>query len=185
MTDSDNDPTGSRGRRRGDRVLAPDYLNSMGSRSLPEVRSLRDVAEQEETDLSYVRRMLQGRIDILRAERGRRAGEFGEDVVSALPRILAERPRPGPRGLGRHTAVEPSESAERRREVEGLLADVALDDLPGLSEEQLDQALSSLEAGERRVSQQRQEVQQVVDACSAEITRRYREGEAFVADLLH
>lgn len=187
MTDAEINPElpgNSRGRRRVDRVLAPDYLHDVGIRSLAEVRGLRDMAEQEETDLSYVRRVMQGRIDILRAERSRRAGEFGEDVVSALPRILAEHRRPQPRGLGRHTVVEPSSQTALRRGIEALVEDVTLDDLPSLSDEYLETALTSLEAGERRVSQQRQAVQQVVDACSAEITRRYREGEASVSDLL-
>src|SRR4051794_20881201 len=40
--------------------------------SLPELRILRRDAQRDEADLSYVRRLLQGRIDILRAELGRR-----------------------------------------------------------------------------------------------------------------
>jgi hypothetical protein len=34
------------------------------------------------------------------------------------------------------------------------------------------------------VSEKRRAVQKVMDACTAEITRRYREGEANAADLL-
>ncbi len=40
--------------------------------SLPELRTLRREAQRDEADLSYLRRLLQGRIDILRAELARR-----------------------------------------------------------------------------------------------------------------
>ena len=49
---------------------------------LPELRTLRRDAQRDEADLSYVRRLLQGRIDILRAELGRRA-DPGDRSVSA------------------------------------------------------------------------------------------------------
>jgi hypothetical protein len=172
------------GRRRVDRVLAPDYLSGLSTRSLVEVRGLRDEAEQEETDLSYLRRLLQGRIDILKAELNRRAGSTGEDLIAALPRILADATRPGPRGLGRHIAVEPSTPAERRRSPETLVDNVQLADLGARTEEELTAALAQLEAEEQRQSGQRRAVQRVVDACSGEITRRYRAGEASVSDLL-
>ena len=41
-----------------------------------------------------------------------------------------------------------------------------------------------LSAEERETSETRRRIQVVVDACAAEITRRYREGEAAVEDLL-
>lgn len=174
------------GRRRIDRVLTPEYLEGLSTISLLELRGLRDVAEQEETDLSYLRRLLQGRIDILRAEVTRRAvGGAGEDLVAALPRILADGERPGPRGLGRHLAVEPSTPAERRRAPETLAGDVEFDDPRARTDSELSAALAVMEAEERRQSGQRHAVQRVVDACSAEITRRYRAGEASVSDLLN
>src|SRR5450756_452533 len=64
------------GVRRLDRVLAADYLAGLERRPLGDVRSLRREAEQEETDLSYTRRLIHGRIDILRAEQRRRTGDI-------------------------------------------------------------------------------------------------------------
>ena len=52
-----------------------DYQTMMSA--LAEATRRRD-AEQEETDLSYLRRLLQGRIDILRSEQARRAAEQQE-----------------------------------------------------------------------------------------------------------
>ena len=174
----------AQGRRRLDRVLAPNYLDALGTRSLADVRKLRGEAEQEETDLSFVRRILQGRIDILKAELTRRAGGTAEDLMAALPRILGDPVRLTPRGLGRHLAVEPSDSAERRRGAEALVNDISLDDLAARTDAELASALTALEAEEQRYSEWRSSVQRVVDACGAEITRRYRTGEASVSDLL-
>ena len=50
------------GTRRIDRVLAEDYLLGLRTADLAEVRELRGEAEQEEVDLSFIRRMIQGRI---------------------------------------------------------------------------------------------------------------------------
>ena len=93
------------GNRRIDKVLDPEFVDGLGQISLDELRERRKEAEQEETDLSYMRRLLQGRLDILRAELARRAGD-GSDLMDALPQILADEPSGGPHGLGRHvTAV--------------------------------------------------------------------------------
>src|SRR5438270_8063420 len=113
------------GNRRIDKVLDPEFVAGLGQISLDDLRERRKDAEQEETDLSYLRRLLQGRLDILRAELARRDGEE-TDLVQALPRILADEPNNGPRGLGRHISAEPSRADAHRRHVEPLIADVDL-----------------------------------------------------------
>src|ERR1700712_3159126 len=95
------------GNRRIDKVLAEDYLAGLSELPMAEVRSLRDEAGQEETDLSYLRRLLQGRIDIVGAAMGRRSGSGDGRLVEELPRILAEPSRTPARGLGRHQVAEP------------------------------------------------------------------------------
>ena len=109
------------GRRRIDRVLSPDFLTGMGDDSLADVRARRHEAEQEEADLSYVRRLLQGRIDIVRAELRRRSGDERGSLVDQLAGILADGPAGEPHGMGRHATVEPSRVAESRRSVEQLV----------------------------------------------------------------
>ena len=171
------------GNRRIDRVLAEDYLDGLREAPLADVRALRGEAEQEEVDLSYLRRMVQGRLDVLRAELARRHGG-GSDLVAGLARILADEPRSPARGLGRHSSVEPSRVDEHRRYVESLVADVDLSDVSARSDEDVDASLQVLVEQERLLSDKRREVQAVMDACSAEITRRYRDGEADVDSLL-
>ncbi len=179
----------TRGSRRIDKVLAEDYLDGLEALALADVRSLRDEARQEETDLSYVRRMLQGRIDIALAERSRRgaSGSKGANdatpLVDDLPKILGEHHRGPARGMGRHQSVEPSNMGSTRRAEEQMAA-VDLTDLEARSDEALDALLAELATAEAEVSQRRRLVQDVVDATSNEIARRYRDGSAAVGDLL-
>ena len=173
-----------KGNRRIDRVLADDYLQGLRDLPLADVRELRTEAEQEEVDLSYIRRMIQGRLDILRAELNRREGNGGQDLVEGLAAILADEPRAPARGLGRHTTLEPSRADSHRRYVEALVADVDLSDVSARTTDELAHAMRTLSEEEQGLSSKRRAVQRVMDACSAEITRRYRDGEADVDALL-
>jgi hypothetical protein len=172
------------GNRRIDRVLAEDYLEGLAGLSMDDVRSFRKEAEQEETDLSYIRRLLQGRLDILRAEHARRTGSGDASLVDSLATILADDNGGSPHGLGRHIAAEPSRTDQHRRHVEALVADLDISDPGALDDAALSRALEALEAEERSLSEKRRAVQKVMDACTAEITRRYRDGDANVSDLL-
>jgi hypothetical protein len=185
-TDLPSDVSGGPGgHRRIDRVLSEGYLDGLASMPLAEVRELRDEAEQEEADLSYLRRMLQGRVDIIEAELARRRGEFGDSgsIIDQLPRILADDRSPA-RGLGRHSIIEPSRVDEHRRLAERLVGDSDLSALSGRTADQLEETLMRFGDHERQISEQRHAVQVVMDACAHEITRRYREGEADVSALL-
>lgn len=170
------------GRRRIDRVLAPGYMAGIELLDLEELRVRRAEADQEEVDLSYARRLMQGRIDILKAEQQRRRGGIpapalgtrtDEAIVEALKRILAD-DRPADRGMGRHMTTSPSRVGEHRREAERAVSDVGGSDLNAFDDLQLDEAISSLSEIETRVSRSRRSVQQVVDGLTAEIARRYR-----------
>ena len=172
------------GNRRIDRVLADDYLEGLETRPLQDVRAMRSEAEQEEVDLSYLRRMIQGRLDVLRAELNRRDGTGEGDLVQALAGILADEPRAPARGLGRHTTVEPSRADSHRRYVEALVADVDVSDVSARTVDDLAHGMRILGEEEQKISAKRRQVQAVMDACSAEITRRYRDGEADVSALL-
>jgi hypothetical protein len=170
------------GHRRIDRVLAPDFAGGLTALTMPELRSRRHDAEQEEVDLSYLRRLLQGRIDILRAEQARRRDDGGT-VIEKLTDILADG-RGQQHGMGRHSSLEPSRAGEHRRRVEALVSDVDLSDVTRLDDADLTRALDVLAVEERAVSALRAKVQEVMDAFGGEVARRYRDGEAAVDDLL-
>ncbi|MFJ8199805.1 aerial mycelium formation protein [Streptomyces sp. NPDC096152] len=188
--------------------------------SLPELRTLRRQAQRDEADLSYVRRLLQGRIDILRAELVRRGpaqpapagtagacgagqapgvgGTTGESgapgrssgagsgpgsVVERLAEILRDAPA-RQRSSARHVTLGPPHSEEYRRLAAEMLGEVELSDLGARTDLELNAAMGRLVRYEQQVSRRRQRLQRTADDCSAEIARRYREGEAQVDDLL-
>jgi hypothetical protein len=173
----------AQGNRRIDKVLDAEFVKDLGSLSLDDLRERRREAEQEETDLSYLRRLLQGRLDILRAELARRDGSE-TSLVESLPQILADESTGGPRGLGRHMSAEPSRADAHRRHVEALVADVDLSNPSAHDDDSLRRVLRTLEAEEQKVSDSRRQVQQVMDALTGEVTRRYRDGDADPSDLL-
>ncbi|MGW4271410.1 RsiG family protein [Streptomyces seoulensis] len=182
--------------------------------SLPELRALRRRAQRDEADLSYVRRLLQGRIDILRAELARRGagtgpgtGPGGEPgaaagsgagagagltsvvhagqgpVVDRLAEILKDAPA-RQRSSARHVTLGTPQSEEVRRLAAEMLGEVELSDLDARTDLELGAAMGRLVRYERQVSRRRQLLQRTADDCSAEIARRYRDGEAQVDDLL-
>jgi hypothetical protein len=165
------------GRRRIDRVLDPAYLQGVESCTLEEVRALRDEAAQEETDLSYLRRLLHGRIDIVQAEQARRAEGGSATVVESLAKILAANVVGPATGSGRHSTLEPSRA-------EALVSDVDLSDVGSLTDEKLTHALETYRAEEASVSGRRRQVQVVMDKLNEEIAERYRGGRASVDELL-
>ena len=173
------------GNRRIDRVLRADFLTGLSDLPLEDVRALRREAEQEEVDLSYLRRLVQGRLDLIKAELARRvSGDPSIRLVDTLSAILADESRAPARGSGRHLTVEPSRVASHRRRLEALVADSGLSDPEALGEQALRAAQRTFSSEEAGLSERRRDVQRVMDAASAEITRRYREGEADVDALL-
>jgi hypothetical protein len=171
------------GRRRIDRVLAADYVLSLGELTLSALRERRDEAAQEETDLSYLRRLLHARIDIVRAEQQRRTSG-GDSIVDRLAAILADNAIGPATGSGRHQQLEPSRAGEHRRQAEALVGDADLSDVVALSDEKLAATLLTYAEEELSVSARRREVQVVMDTINAEIAGRYRSGDASVDDLL-
>ncbi|MFJ4339334.1 ABC transporter substrate-binding protein [Streptomyces sp. NPDC088915] len=154
----------------------------LGTLRLPELRALRRDARSDEADLSYVRRMLQGRIDILRAELARRTDPEAP-VLDRLSEILADVPSRH-RTSARHVTLSTPRGEEYRRLANEMLSEVELSDLTARTDDELHAAMGRLAGYEQQVSRRRQELQRTADDCGAEIARRYREGEAQVDDLL-
>ncbi|GAB2994031.1 aerial mycelium formation protein [Streptomyces pseudoechinosporeus] len=182
------------------RTDSPPVERDLSGLRLPELRTMRRGAQRDEADLSYVRRLLQGRIDILRAELGRRADparssseaplaeEASSDssipsVVARLSEILTDAPAQQ-RSSARHVTLGTPRSEEFRRLAADMLADVELSDLEARTDLELNTAMGRLVRYEQQVSRRRRQLQRTADDCSAEIARRYREGEAHVDDLL-
>jgi hypothetical protein len=145
------------------RVIDPGYLRDLDARSVDDLRLMHAECLELETEVSYVRRLTQARIDILEAEIGRRErGESMEDLIRALPEILADA---GPRSTqaGSHLPLQmapaqDSEWAPELAEFDGLLAN-----LPILSDEGLIDSIDRLRLLEREVSAERRSLHGVID----------------------
>ncbi|MGH2652137.1 MAG: aerial mycelium formation protein [Actinomycetota bacterium] len=161
------------GKRRLDRVLAPGFTGGLGELDEAEVRERRDLSRAEREYLSLLRRLIHGRLDILRAERERRASG-GEAVVDRLASILAEGPRGPGRGEPPTVPVPEEEMALARRRVERLVSDTRLSDLENLSDDDLAEAVGRLEEEERDVSNVRKQVITALDRLQEEIKRRWQ-----------
>ncbi len=167
-----------------DALLDPGFLEEVVQRPMSDVRRLRRQAEQEEVNLSYTRRLLQGRLDIVRRELQRRAEHDGRSLVDLLPEILAEKGRGPAHGLGRHQTVQPQSPEDYESWVNSLTPGIDVTAVSDLSDAKLEKAARALAEAEKGLSERRRGVQQVMDALAGELGRRYRDGEADVAALL-
>lgn len=170
-------------RRRRDTVLDPNFIRHLPAIDLVELRSRRKLAEEEEAELSYLRRLLQSRLDVIDNELQRRresthSGQAVADVVAILTAETAGEPR--------HIApaLDPSPIAQQRRAVERLLADPALSYVTVLSTDDLAVAREQVSSFEQEVSGQRLSVQTVVDSITDELMQRYRNKQATIDTLL-
>lgn len=168
-------------RRRIDRVTAPGLLDGASQRSVATLRQQRDDCREEEARLSYTRRLLQGQLDVVRAELARRSGEEAGSLVDQLPRILADRPAPGSRVARAAPVYDPGQPGDRRRE-DSVLDEVSLADLPDLTDEELAAVADRLSKEERVVSELRRTVLSNLDGLQDELIGRYREDSSAVGE---
>jgi hypothetical protein len=166
--------------RRIDRILDPAFVADLDARSVDDLRAMRREAVEVETEVSYVRRLAQGRIEIVRAEVDRRReGGSISDLIARLPEILADQgPRPTAANARVPEILAPSMSITWSRGAERLIADDTLANLPTLSEDDLTASLDGLRDLEQEVSGTRRQLHGVIDAIDAVLGPRLADAEA-------
>ncbi len=182
----------SQNRRRIDIIRDPAFLDDLTTIDTAELRARRDMCDDVAGELNYYRRMLHGRLDLLRFEQRRRSGEETRSLMEALPEILADRtaaepddnggPRPG---MSRTLAIEaPEIPSSGRRSVDRALGDDFLTHLPTIDDEELADIRSDLSEVEGEVSDQRKDLYAALERIQDELARRYKDGSADVGDVL-
>jgi hypothetical protein len=170
-----------------DRVLADDYVGDVTALAMDDLRAKRAECQAIEVGLSYQRRMAQGRLDIVAAEQRRRA-EGGEppspdELIRSLAATLADRARPP--GNGRlPVLMAPDPHDIDTDELDSIAGPGSLARATELADDELARLVEDLSAYEHEVSRKRRALHERIDALQAEITRRYRTGEASVESLL-
>ncbi|MGA2530526.1 MAG: hypothetical protein ABSG36_15385 [Acidimicrobiales bacterium] len=187
-----------------DRLLEAELTSDLGAVPVPELRLRREQCDRAEFALSYVRRVLQGELDIVAAEleaRGRGVrGDTGR-LIEDLPTILAGTAAVPPSKERTHeprlTMAGAGEgwSGQSDLDLEELVAEVLSAEmkadpvLPGANlgafgDDELRNLAASLLAAERSVSTSRRVLHDQIDHLQAEIVNRYKVGAADPDSLL-
>lgn len=169
-----------------ERVTASE-LGDLTALSIDELRSFRDDCRQVEDKVSYLRRLAQGRLDIVGAELRRRSeGTASADLptlVDELPGILSDRFTPtGPGRLP--SSLAPPDDDDLTDELDRAAPAGVLGVLGDQTTEAVQTLAESLADFERRVSSARRALFDRIDALQAELTRRYKTGEVNVSSVL-
>ena len=166
-------------RRRIDIVSDPDYLADLSTADDDDLRGRRSLCSDLDTELSYYRRLLHGRMDLLAFEAKRRSGEETRSLIEALPEILAANTSHEGVPSDRPISVEaPDLPAVGRRPIDFVLGDDFIARLPMLSGDEMADAEARLREMEAEVSAQRKTVHTVLDAIQAELSMRFRNADS-------
>jgi hypothetical protein len=171
------------------RLFASDYLDGVETRSLNDVRAMRAECQEAETVVSYLRRVVQGRLDVVHSfldhhNTGQSVGDL-DAVVEDLSSIIGSGPA-RPQGNGRlPSQMSPDmERVDLTREIDDVLNAEGIGKLPTMSEDDLRVLGAKLTIIEQRISDQRKTLHERIDTLQAEIVSRYKTGEATVDGLL-
>jgi hypothetical protein len=163
-------------------------VDGIRSLSIEEVRVRRRRCSEVEVGVSYLRRLIQGRLDIVLAEAHRReSGAAPEDVASLvdrLPEILSEHVHsPGNGRLPALLAPSDADGSMSER-IDAILDADRIAALPELDDTDLRSTVAALRQLERETSTDRRALHEVMDQFQDELVRRYKTGEASVDSLL-
>lgn len=162
-------------------VISEDYLSEVESWPISLLRKKKREAEDLEAMVSYARKMIQGRIDILEAVLESGGDELEDtlivrvkDAISSGPEVV--RPRVA------YNDVPPDELIPTLFEI----SEVAGIELELLSESSsaAQSSLYDLKSAEARVSSYRRELHRVVDILRFQLVVRYRGGELSLEEIM-
>jgi hypothetical protein len=166
-------------------LLDPSFVEGKETMPIEVLRDRRAQCQEASDVLSYLRRLVQGRLDLVLAERQRRTegqpGDLG-DVVERLKRgeIIGDHIRAAGYGRLPQTLGPADDDGWVTATLDDVLDVSRLAALPELPDDELAAIEEALVTLERRVSDQRNTLHQRTDVFQEEIVRRYKSGEATV-----
>lgn len=170
-----------------ERVLAEDWMGDLPARPIEDIRAMRDEVRAVEDRVSYLRRIIQGRADIVAADLRRRS-EGGSPIdldtlIEQLPDILSDRGSAGGPGRLPSGLMAPDDTG-LTLEIDRVAGPDELGHLADLSDDAVAELARNIGELERRTSAARRGLFGRIDALNGELARRYGSGEADVAALL-
>jgi len=165
-----------------DRVADQRYVAGIADKSTEDLRGMRAECTDLENGVSYVRRLAQGRLDLMIAELGRRDSGRGGDaagLVAQLPDLLSEGGRAA--GSGRLTGdLEPPEEVvgPLTQRLDAAAGPGAISGVTELDDAGLTAGIAALRDFESQLSEARRSVHSTVDAINEELAQRYQAGDS-------
>ena len=158
-------------------------MTTFAQMSLEEIRSRRSLLQAQEDAVSFVRRLAQGRLDLARDEGRRRAShDRSVNVESELAEVFGQEHGGGSARPPRETNVATDHPLVV--ELERLCESIGFGSLRQLDVDSLQAAIDQLASFESARSSERRALFDEIDALTAELVRRYKDGGANVDSLL-
>lgn len=172
-----------------EKFLANARATNLNESSLEDLRKVRTECSSVETDVSFVRRVSQGRLDIVGHEVNQRSTDSHSkldvsDLLFDLPEILRDETIKGG-GMRRVGVDGPGPMANvLGTELDTLVSPNELSSIDSQDENRLLEVFNALQDFESDLSIARRTLHEVIDNIQQEIGRRYKHGEASIANLL-
>ncbi|MEQ8843156.1 MAG: hypothetical protein RIB98_19435 [Acidimicrobiales bacterium] len=162
-------------------VLDPEFLSGLADVATNDLRAKRARCTDLENGVSYVRRLTQGRLDVIVAETQRRADGGGgdlADLVARLPELLSDGVRAPGSGRVEQELDPPDDVVVPLSAVlDDVVSASVMSDVVSLSDDDLATAIHGLRDFEKRLSSSRRSLHTTIDALNGELARRIAAGE--------
>jgi hypothetical protein len=163
------------------RVLEPGYLAGLADTPTDELRGKRAECTDLENGVSFVRRLVQGRLDVIVAETKRRAEGGGgnlADLVALLPELLSDGVRAP--GSGRvDQELDPPDAVVNplTAVLDDVVGPTIMTEVAELGDDELSAAAIALRNFEERLSTSRRSLHTTIDSLNNDLARRIAAGE--------
>ena len=147
--------------------------------TLADIRAQRNALQGEEDAISFVRRLAQGRLDLVQDEQRRRSSGSQQPVGSLTDRladVFGQQHGGGSARPPRETNVPADHPLVL--ELDQLCEHYQFESMENIDDKSLDELAGALGMFEKSCSGQRHDLFEKIDALTAELVRRVREGGA-------
>lgn len=147
--------------------------------TLADIRAQRNALQGQEDAISFVRRLAQGRLDLVQDEQRRRASGSDQpagSLADRLANVFGQQHGGGSARPPRETNVPADHPLVL--ELDQLCEHYQFESMENIDDKSLDELAGALGMFEKSCSGQRHDLFEQIDALTAELVRRVREGGA-------